>query len=452
MTAYVAAQNKFEIRLPLPSDWNHKFFFAACGGFCGSVNGSLCNPSLARGYASVTGNGGHDGSPGFDGLWAREAPNLQEDFAWRSNHVVTLAAKAITTAYYGQPIGHAYMSGCSKGGQAVLLEAQRFPEDFDGLIPIAPVYDYTGRSAIAGAWFAQAVSDGHGGSVLDAAAAEAVHRSVLARCGAQAGVDEGLVTDPTACDWRPEMMACSGVKPGSQCLTPTQVQAVTRLMSPVVNSKGDVLYAHPYVPGTETEWARWNYGHGGGPLTGDPIANFTVSDQYLRYLADATPRADVDPLRFDFDRDPGTLERARSIYDATSPDLRAFKLRGGKMIMWHGLADSGIVATSSIAYYEAVMKLMGGRADTDDFFRLFLVPGVHHCAGGPGLTDFDALTLLENWVERGQAPDVMIASRSVNGVVERTRPVYPYPLLAQYSGHGDPRQAASFVPVARPPK
>ncbi len=139
VTGYVAPQNKFELKLPLPGDWNQKFFFYACGGFCGRVVGDACNLGLARGYASVRGNGGHDSALGFDGVWAANAPELQEDFGWRSNHVVTLIAKAITTHYYGKPIKYSYMAGNSKGGQAVLLEAQRFPKDFDGLMPSAPV-------------------------------------------------------------------------------------------------------------------------------------------------------------------------------------------------------------------------------------------------------------------------------------------------------------------------
>src|SRR5262245_18949647 len=205
VTGFVAPQNKFELRLPLPSEWNHKFFFAACGGFCGTVNGTLCVPALERGYAAVTTNGGHEGGAGFDGVWAANAPNLQEDFAWRGVHVVTLAAKEITTRFYGERISRAYMSGCSKGGQAVLMEAQRFAEDFDGLMPVAPVYDYTGRSVIGAAWFAQAVSDGRNGSVITPATVETVHRSVLQHCGAQAGVDEGLVTDPATCQRTPSL-------------------------------------------------------------------------------------------------------------------------------------------------------------------------------------------------------------------------------------------------------
>ncbi len=442
---YVAPQNKFELRLPLPAQWNQRFHLTPCAGFCGAVNGNLCNTSLARGYASATGNGGHDGAAGFDGVWAANSPGLQEDFAWRHNHVITVAAKAITMKYYEQPIARSYMSGCSKGGHAVLMEAQRFPEDFDGLMPSAPVYDLTGR-VMAGAWWAQAVSDEQRGSVLNTAVAEIVQKSVLSRCGAQAGVDEGLVTDPVSCDWRPEMILCSSDKTDGGCLSARQVDAIKQMMKPAVNSKGEVVYGYPDIAGTATEWAGWHYGRGVNPAAPRAYANYTLHDQFLKYMADPTVRTNVDPLKFDLDRDPASLARARKLYDATSFDLRAFKARGGRMLMWHGLSDASILATSSIGYYQGVEKLMGGRERTQDFFRLFLVPGVHHCAGGPGLTDFDALTLLENWVEKGQAPEVMIAGRKVNGVNERTRPIYPYPLLARYSGQGDPRQASSFVP------
>jgi len=444
---YVAPQNKFELKLPLAADWNHKLFFEACGGFCGTLDGLLCNLGLARGYASVTSNGGHDSASGFDGAWAANAPELQNDFGWRSTHVVTLVAKQLTTRYYGLPIAHAYMAGNSKGGQAVLMEAQRFPDDFDGLMPSAPVYDYTGRNMIAAAWFAQAIDDGHGGSVLDDAAAQVIHESVLGHCGAQAGVDEGLVTDPPTCGWQPDMVVCPPGASNGECLTPRQISAVHRLMSPAKNSAGEVIWRYPYLPGTETQWVGWNYF--GAPSRGivPRLANVLLPAQFGTYLIDATIRPRVSALTFDFDRDPPTLARARGIYDATSANLRAFKRHGGKIVLWHGWADGAISAASSIGYYEAVRGAMGGRAQTEDFFRLFLVPGVHHGGGGPGLTEFDTLTALERWVEDGEPPIKVIASRSLNGVVERSRPAYPYPVLARYTGHGDPKQAVSFEPV-----
>jgi hypothetical protein len=167
-----------------------------------------------RGYATVTGNGGHESVMGFDGVWAANAPELQEDFGWRSNHVVTLISKFIVTRYYGTPMKHSYMVGNSKGGQAVLMEAQRFPEDFDGLMPSAPVYDYTGRNTIAAAWFAQGITDGHGSSVITAETSRVVHNSVLEHCGAQSGVEEGLVTDPPSCQWKP-----GSLRPGTRVRT-----------------------------------------------------------------------------------------------------------------------------------------------------------------------------------------------------------------------------------------
>jgi feruloyl esterase len=436
---YVAPQNKFELRLPPAEHWNQRFHLTPCAGFCGAVNGNACNLTLARGYASITGNGGHDSPVGFDGVWAANSPNLQEDFAWRHNHVITLAGKAITTRFYGRPVARAYMSGCSKGGHGALMEAQKFPDDFDGLLSSAPVYDLVGRVIAAASW-AQALKGDGKGYVLNDEAAKIVHASILQRCGAQAGVDEGVVSDPASCDWKPDMIACPATGGAAGCLTQRQVDAVRKMMAPVMNSKAQLLYKSMDIPGTATEWGFWHYQRGD-----QPSGNYTIADQFLRYMADPTVRASVDPMTFDFDKTPQTLDRARALYNATSFDLRAFKARGGKMLMWHGLSDAAITATSSIAYYEGVEKLMGGRAHTQDFFRLFLVPGVHHCAGGPGFAQFDALTLLENWVEKGQAPDVMIASRVVAGNVERSRPIYPYPLLARYSGQGDPKAAASFV-------
>lgn len=445
VTGYVAPQNKFELKLPLLRDWNQKFFFTACGGFCGYLDGRRCNLGLARGYATVTGNGGHESVMGFDGVWAANAPELQEDFGWRSNHVVTLISKSIVTRYYGAPIKYSYMVGNSKGGQAVLMEAQRFPEDFDGLMPSAPVYDYTGRNTIAAAWFAQGITDGHGGSVITAEISQVVHNSVLEHCGAQSGVEEGLVTDPPSCKWKPEMIACAPGTQSQECLNQNQVSAIKHLMAPATNSKGEVLWAYPYIPGTETQWGAWNYFGALSPGLPPRTANLDLPGQHMKYLADSKVRENVDALNFDFDRDPPTLERSRQIYDATSLDLRAFKAHGGKIVMWHGWADGAISATSSIGYYEGVTRLMGGRKQTEDFFRLFLIPGVHHGGGGPGLTEFDAFTALEDWVEKGHTPDELIAGRSSNGVVERSRPVFPYPILAHYSGHGDPKQADSFV-------
>jgi feruloyl esterase len=254
------------------------------------------------------------------------------------------------------------------------MEAQRFPEDFDGYMPSAPVYDYTGRNIPAAAWFWQAIHDGHGGTVLNAAAANAVHQSVLRACGAQAGVDEGVVTDPPSCKWQPEMVGCAPGREGPDCLNARQVAAVKKLMTPATNSKGETVYAYPYIPGTETQWEGWNYY--GAARSGTPprLANADLPGQFERYFVDEKPRTVVDSLKFDFDREPATFARSRRIYDALSFDLRALQNKGGKILLWHGWADGAIMATSSIGYYEGVMKLMGSRKATEDFLPTFLDP------------------------------------------------------------------------------
>jgi tannase/feruloyl esterase len=440
VTGYVAPQNKFELRLPLPASWNEKFFMVPCAAFCGTVDGSQCNRSLARGYASATMNGGHDSQWGFDGTWAAGAPNLQIDYGWRSVHVVTLATKAITTKYYGRAIQRAYIEGCSKGGQSVLSEVQRFPDDYDGAIAIAPVYDFAGQMAAA-TWWAQAVHDGTGSSLLDSTTMRLVHAVVLRECGSQSGVADGFVSDPLACGWRPQSIACSSGT-ATDCLSAKQVAAISRLMTAPADSKGRVLYGRQ-LPGAESNWPFWFY-PGDGSRTMRNVGHFMAAEQFMSYMASATPRR-VDPLQLRIDELPVTYTRVHQIYDATSPDLGRFKTRGGKLVLWHGLSDAAVPATMSINYYERVSRVMGGK-EADSFLRLFLVPGVNHCGGGPGLDDVDGVTALENWVERGSAPAQLMTRRFANGVLERSRPVFPYPKVARYAGSGDPAQASSFVP------
>lgn len=359
--------------------------------------------------------------------------------------MVTVAAKEITTRYYGASIVHWYISGCSKGGQAVMMETQRFPEDYDGAIPVAPVYDF-GTGAIRALWIAQSVSDGKGGSVLDLAAAAAVHRSVLSACGAQSGVNAGMVTDPASCAWRPKSIACHTNEASANCLSAAQVPAIAKVMQLPTNSRGKVAYFSALLPGTETSWAGWLFPNSPDGTIRE-MGMYASPEQFMRYMARATAAPSVDPLRFALDSAPRVLERARRLYDATSTHLHAFKRRGGKMVMWHGLADASISASGTIHYYDALDRAEGGRAA--DFVRLFLVPGVHHCSGGPGPDDVDALSALESWVERGIAPEVIVARHVTNGVVDRTWPVYPYPTLTRYSGAGDPTLDRTFRPSRR---
>jgi len=438
---YVAPQNQFELRLPNPSDWTGKLFFYACPGFCGSLDADACNAGLTLGYASVTSNGGHYSALGFDGLWAANDPVAQEEFAYRGNHTVTIAAKEIAKAYYGTAAKRSYMAGCSKGGQAALKAIQRYPEDYDGVIPVAPVYDYVGRSVTEAAWVVQANDDGKGGNMLDDATIDLVHKSVLAACDEDDGVKDGIVGDPAKCNWNPGDLLCKSGTSRENCLSDAQVSALKKIYAPATDSAGNKLFPAGYSLGSETdEWKSWVNNHtlgASGPTL--KSRNYQVAQQFLRYLAfEKCPgELDYDPLKFNLDRDPAKLARAHSLYDAPSADLSAFKARGGKVLIWHGWADGGIPAPASIDYYLRVLKLVGSRKETESFIRLFLLPGVHHCAGGDGADQLDALSILDEWVEHGKAPEMIVTTKTVDGKVTRIRPVYSYPKVAIYGGSGD---------------
>jgi len=440
ITGYVAPQNHFEMRLPVREQWNGKLFFSACAAFCGNVAGNACNQGLLLGYASVTSNGGHSSAGGFDGVWAANDLGAQEDFAHRANHNATLAAKRIVEAFYGKPPSRSYMSGCSKGGHAALMSALRYPEDFDGIVAGAPVYDFTGKAVIHASWVLQANNDGKGGIVVDGPTTDLVHRSVLDACDLTDGVKDGVVGNPLACQWKPEDLACTAERT-TGCLSPTQVAALKKMYSAPVDRTGKVLFPTGHALGSESdEWKQWAIGRG---------ANYQVASQFLRYMAFDKPQSpsDSDPLTFDFAQGPASLARARAIYDATSVDLRAFKARGGKILMWHGWADTSIPAGSSIDYYLRATNESGGRAAIESFFRLFLLPGVLHCSGGEGADRADTLTLLDRWVEEGKAPDVIVTTKESDGVASKTRLVYPFPKVAHYSGSGNPNDLSSWTAV-----
>jgi len=444
VNGYVGPQNQFELRMPVSSDWTGKLFFYACPGFCGFLDPDACNAGLTLGFAAVTSNGGHYSALGFDGLWAADDPVAQEEFAYRGNHSVTVAAKEIVKRFYGSGPKRTYMAGCSKGGQAALIAIQRYPDDYDGVIPVAPVYDYVGRSVIEAAWIAQANDDGKGGNVLPDAAMDLVHKAVLAACDGDDGVKDGIVGDPEMCKWDPASLLCKpGGSPGGSndgCLSETQVSALKKIYGPAIDGSGKKLFPSGYALGSETdEWKGWVNNKTLGP-SGPTLKsrNYQVSEQFMRYLTfEKSPREGFDPLKFDFDRDPAKLGRAREVYDATSIDLSAFRAHGGKVLIWHGWADGGIPAPASIDYYLRVLKSVGSRAGTDGFLRLFLLPGVHHCAGGDGADQLDALRLLDEWVEAGKAPEMVVTTKSVGGKIVRTRPVYPYPKVPVYGGSGD---------------
>ena len=443
---YVAPTVRFEILLPMDS-WNGKFLLSTCDGFCGYLNDRYCMPAFLRGYATATTDGGHTGIPGFDAVWAHGNLQGKIDFGYRANHVVAIASKAIVAAFYGKAASFSYLTGCSKGGNAGVMAAMRYPGDFDGIIAGAPVLDYQRKVAVHFPWIAKAVTDAQDRAILSADKSPAIQAAVMAACDAIDGLKDGLIDDPRKCRFAAASLACPPGTDDSNCLTPREVVALDKLYAQPVNSKGEVVYPASMSYGSEGRWPGWILPTNGSVRT----LSYQGAEQYLRYMAlDPAPGPGYDFRDFSFDTDLDRLATMSPIYDATNPDLSAFKARGGKIIIWHGWADAAISAEMTVQYFERLTHVMGGPAATGAFARLFLLPGIFHCGlSATGGNAWDALSALEAWREGGTAPASILLSYDLdrNGSFDRTRPVYPYPLIAKYKGKGDINRPESFRPA-----
>jgi len=436
VNGHVDTEINFELRLP--SSWNGKFYHQGGGGFVGSI--PPAGPGLSRGYAAVGTDTGHQGMgvAALDGSWALNNPQRQLNFGHRAVHVVTVAAKQIVAAAYGRGPSRSYFEGCSNGGRQALLEAQRYPTDFDGIIAGAPALDWTGLMTGFN-YNQQAIR----AAPIPPAKLTVLANAVVARCDAKDGLVDGLVDNPLRCRFDPKVVQCkAGDAP--DCLTAAQVAAVKKVYDGPVNSRRKQL--HPgFAPGAEDGFTGWQLWISGPSGVGAPVDNnpfqFTFSDHYLRFMVFSD--ASYDSMSFDFDDDTARVNATASLFNATNPNLAPYRAHGGKLLMWHGWSDDALMAERTIEYYHDVLRTMGNKNKVESFVRLFLAPGMHHCSGGPGPNDFDALTALENWVERGVAPERLIA-RHVGTGVQRTRPLCSYPDVAVYRGKGDVNDAASF--------
>jgi len=447
VNGYVWPSIHFEIRLPT-SDWNNKFFMAGCGGFCGKVDAdrpgitNAINYALKRNYAVACTDSGHWGFSVWDGTWAYYDRQKEIDWGYRSIHEVTRVAKEIVKAYYGKAPEYAYFHGCSTGGRQAVMEAWKYPEDFHGIISGAPALDYTGLVATACSWIVQANRDAQGKIILDHTKLKLLADAVYESCDEKDGLADGIIADPRNCSFDPESLLCRGSET-PDCLTPEQVVTLKKLYGGPKNSAGKQLYPGGLPMGSEPFWFLWVTGSGKGPGL---IELFNVD--FVKYMAfESDPDSSYNPYSFDFDTDPPRLEFMGKIYNATNPDLTKFKERGGKLIMYHGWADSIVPPFLTIDYYEAVADKMGGLPQTIDFFRLFLVPGMDHCAilPGKGPDKLDPLTALEEWVEKGIAPDQIMATQTTKeGKVVRTRPICAYPKAAKYKGTGSVDEGQNF--------
>jgi len=454
---YVAPQVRFELQLPERAAWNGKFLMQGCGGLCGAAQPATCEDVLARNYAVVTTDLGHSGQA-WQTLWARDNLQAEVDFAYRGTHVVAVAAKAILAAYYGRPQERAYFRGCSTGGRQALVEAQRFPADFDGIIAGAPVFSETGISALHLIWSGRANLDAQGRPILAPADVELLHASVLAACDAADGVRDGIIEDPRSCAWEPGRLACAG-PPAAGCLGPAQLAVARRLYDGARDSAGRALTPGGLSKGSEYEWVPYFVGRD-GPATFAPGGPVDALYRYLLFMPDAGPAGSA--ADFDFDRDPPRLALMETLYSPLNPDLRAFRARGGKLLLYHGWDDAEIPASHMVDYFTLVERAMGGAAATRDFARLFMLPGVAHCRRGPGADAVDWLGYLEDWVEEGRAPESVLAHHLATpenylglprrrfplaaGEYDRVRPVYAWPRTARFTGRGDPSRPEGWRP------
>ncbi|MFJ8857675.1 tannase/feruloyl esterase family alpha/beta hydrolase [Streptomyces sp. NPDC102451] len=442
----IAPQIHFEMRLPR-TGWQADYLQLGCGGLCGNVSTSSapassgCAPLTTGAFAVASSDEGH--SLG-GGLFSTD-PTLRADFGYKSDHQLAQAAKKIIEKYYGQPARHAYFDGCSQGGHQGLTEAQRYPEDFDGIIAGAPANNFTALNTFSHAWTAQSVFLNGGPATLTTADLQPLHAAVLKGCGAT----DGIIADPLSCTWDPAGIRCEAGRtstPEAFCLTADQVTTVRRIYAGPTDKHGSLLYPGYQLRGSELNWAQVIVPSTPTGPTGD--INFVKDTIRYQVFDSPQPHLTYKDVKFTEAYYERIVGRNEGVYDATDPDLRAFEAAGGKLILWHGLGDQHIPAVGTMAYYKAVQKVMGGQKATEDFARLFLLPGVAHCGGGQGPDSFDALTALTDWVTEGRAPGSLL-TKSVDsgGHTTATRPVFPFPYVAVNTTGGPADEAGSYTPV-----
>jgi tannase/feruloyl esterase len=416
---------KIEVWLPM-SGWNGKFQAVGNGAWQGSIGYAAMAEALRRGYATSSTDTGHVGGSASFGMGH---PEKVTDFAYRSEHEMTVTAKAIINAFYGSAPKFSYWNGCSAGGRQAMKEAQMFPADFDGIIAGSPGLDWSGRTAQA-VRIAQALQKEE--SRITPAKAQVLHTAVVNACDAMDGLKDGLIANPAACKFDPAVLVCKGGEEPA-CLTQAQVDTAKLIYSPLVDAKTK-REIPGLAPGSELGWTDMGW---------SASARATGLDHF-RYLVFADPQWDIQKFNAATDV-PRLTEGVIAAIDARDTNLKPFFDRGGKLIQYHGWSDPQITPLASTTYYDRVVAANGGRSKVHSSYRLFMAPGMAHCGGGEGPNDFDELTALEQWVEQGKAPDMIPASHVRDGKVDRTRPLCPHPQVASYKGSGSIDEASNFV-------
>jgi feruloyl esterase len=421
----------FEVWLPPAATWNGKFEAVGNGGFIGQITYRALATGLARGYAVAGSDTGH--ASGNDESWALGHPEKLVDWSYRAVHEMTVDSKQIIQAFYGAAAKLSYWDGCSTGGKQGLTEAQRYPNDFDGIVAGAPANYITHLQAGSEYISWVALKDGPGApGYVPASKLEVVHKAALEACDARDGVRDGIITEPRRCRFAPKTIQCSGAD-GPDCLTAAQVKTVELIYAGAKFADGKQIFPG-FELGSELGW--------GGMTSGpEPIS---IGTGFFKYMVLGDPNWDFHT--FQVDRDTRLADqRLDTIVNAIDPNLKSFQAHGGKIVLYHGWADPAIAPGNTINYYNSVMATMGGKQETQEFLRLFMAPGMGHCQGGAGPNTFDSLGALEQWREHNTPPAKIIASHSTNGAIDTTRPLCLYPQAAIYKGTGSTSDAANFV-------
>jgi hypothetical protein len=447
---------EFEVWMPV-SGWNGRFYGLGNGGFSGAIPYGQLAQAVAKSYAVAATDTGHKGSI-VDTAWALGHPEKVTDFGHRAIHEMTVKSKAVVAAFYGTPARRAYFASCSNGGRQALMEAQRYPEDYDGIVAGAPAAAWT-RFLFAFAWNTQALL--RPGAHVPPAKLPLIAQAVVAACDRQDGVADGVLVSPEACRFDPRTLLCQGAD-SDTCLTSAQADAVAAIHQGARTSDGRQL-ARGYPVGAEDGEGGWV-----GWLTGKTPGGSLQTAMLQGALANMLhQRKDYDFRTFDIEREAATVEtRLGPTMNATDPDLSAFHKRGGKLILFHGWNDPGLSVYETLDYFQAVRARMGNA--TDAFARLYLVPGLQHCTGGPGATyiggmnvpfhspDHDVSAAVEKWVEEGVAPGAMIATAAPNRAnfaaalpATPRRRICPYPQVPVYRGPAEPDTVSAWSCEAR---
>jgi len=420
----------FEIWLPLAEEWNGKLLAVGNPGFIGGVSRGALAEIVQKRYVAVSTDTGHT-EEGYS--WASGHPEKLVDWGYRAVHETVVAAKQLIQSYYGKPVQYAYWSSCHNGGNQGLNEAQRYPDDFDGIVAGDPAY-YVSRLQ-AGSLYIGWVSlkDGtRAPGYISPGKYPAMHRAALDVCDGKDGLVDGIIENPPACQYDPAVMRCHGSDQPS-CLTDAQVETARKIYAGAKFNDGTSIYSG-FEPGTELNWAMM----AGGP---EPLS---LSTGYFKGMVFNNPEWDY--RTFDPDRDTRLAEeRTGAAVDGIDANLKPFKQSGGKLILYQSWNETTIPPRSIIDYYRRVEEAMGGSRQTRDFARLFMVAGMGMCPGFGNAQDFDTLEAVQQWVEKGIAPDRILARhRNDDREIFRTRPVCAYPAVARYKGSGDPNDAVNF--------